>query len=99
MRLKRSSTRTIEIVYCPSKYLKKNGCALFEFHNRANLDGPISSGRNFRGQRNRFVEVFAIHQVIAAELLFRLGKGTIGGQGLSVAYSHVRPRARRPKRA
>src|SRR5258708_16593962 len=97
MRLKRSSTRTIEIVYCPSKYLKKNGCALFEFHNRANLDGPISSGRNFRGQRNRFVPVFSIHQVIAAQLLFPLGTATVGAQRLSVSYPPLHPDPFRPQ--
>src|SRR5947207_2437769 len=63
---------------------------LLEFHNRADLDGTIRSGRNPRGQRNHFVEVFTIHQVIAAELLFRLSKWAIGCQCLSVAYTHSR---------
>src|SRR2546429_5667020 len=64
--------------------------ALLEFHHRANLNGTISSGRNLRGQRNRFVEVFAIHQIKAAELLFRFGKWTIGGQGPPITDTHGR---------
>src|SRR6266571_1935055 len=61
---------------------------LLEFHDRANFNGPISSGGNAGSQGNRFVEVFAIHQVVATELLFRLGKWTIGCQGLAIAYTH-----------
>lgn len=62
--------------------------ALLEFHHRANLNGTISSGRNLRGQGNRFVEVFAIHQVKAAELLFCFGKWTIRGEGSPITDTY-----------
>src|ERR1051326_6311235 len=63
---------------------------LVEFHHRTNFNGAASSCGDAGSQGNCFVEVFAIHQVVATELLFGLGKWTIGGQGFAIADAHGR---------
>src|SRR5271156_1293920 len=53
---------------------------------RPNLDAPVLRTWNFRAYRERLVEVFGFHQIVAAELLTRLGEGTVGDQRLSIAH-------------
>src|SRR5712691_11597576 len=66
---------------------------LVKFHNWADLNRATRSRRNSGSHLDGLVEILAIEQIIAAQLLLGLSERTIGGQGLAIAYTHRRGRA------
>src|SRR6202790_4574842 len=60
---------------------------LLEFHQWPNFNGATCGCGNLRGNLDCFIEVFAVEQVIAAELLFCLGERAIRRQRSAVAHS------------
>src|SRR5690348_16875285 len=70
------------------------GLRLVELHDRANLDRPEFRRWNARGHLNRVVEILGVYQIVAAELLFRLGEWSIRRGDFAVANTQ-RGRSRR----
>src|SRR6266851_10169850 len=64
-------------------------------HEWAHLNGAGAHGGNPCGDGDGFVEIFGLDEVIAAELLARLGEWTVGHQPFAVAYPDTRGCRRR----
>src|SRR4051812_26282434 len=64
-------------------------------HDRPHLDRSVLRARDAGGPADRLVEVPAVEQVVAAELLARLGERPVGGDRLVIADANGRGRARR----
>src|SRR5882762_9617521 len=60
----------------------------YKIAHRAHFDAADSCRRNTRGQLKRLVEIVRIDQVEARQLFLGLGKRSIGGRHLAVAYAH-----------
>ncbi len=54
-------------------------------HKWAHLNGARARGGNSCGDGDGFVEIFSLDQVIAAELLARLGERTVSHEPFAVA--------------
>src|SRR6266545_2893906 len=59
-----------------------------ELHHRADLDRAVARPRDPGRDLDRLVEVLAVDQVVAAELLLGLGEGPVGGERLAAADLH-----------
>src|SRR5258708_2565786 len=64
-------------------------------HKWAHLNGARAHGGNSRGDGDGFVEIFSLDQVIAPELLARLGERTVSHKPFAVAYADACRRRRR----
>src|SRR5918993_329747 len=63
-------------------------------HHRTHLDATPARTGDLGRDLDRFVQVLRIEQVVAAELLARLGERAVGRRDLAVAYAHGRRRRR-----
>src|SRR5439155_23629933 len=70
------------------------GAARLVVQLRADLDRSALRARDLRGPLNRLVEILALEEVEAAELLLGLREGTVGDQALAVAHPDGRRRRR-----
>src|SRR5262245_37872426 len=57
-----------------------------QVHDRSHLDAPEARQRNPRSELDRFVQIPRFDEDESAELLLRLGKGTVGGEQLAVSH-------------
>src|SRR5215469_2438230 len=71
---------------------------LLELHDRTYLNRAIACTGDVACHLDGFIQIFAVYDVIAAQLLLGLGKRPIGGEGFPLAYSHRRRRCRRQQR-
>src|SRR5690349_10881698 len=70
------------------------GCSV-ELHHRAHLDMAGRRPGDLRGEVQSDVEVRAIEDIEAPELLFRLDKGSVRGDPLAIPDAHNRGRCGR----
>jgi len=54
-----------------------------------NLDGPLFRRGQPTGNRNRFIQIVNIDDVIATELFGRLGEWAVGDQAFSIANAQT----------
>src|SRR5439155_10551169 len=66
---------------------------------RSDLDRAPARPGNAPCHRDRLVEVLGLHEVVAAQLLSRLGKRPVRDQPLSFAHAHGGRRRGRPERS
>src|SRR5256714_4574128 len=57
-------------------------------HDRTHFDGAEARARDLRGDGDGLVQIGRLDQVVAAQLLLRLGEGAVGSQALAVAHAH-----------
>src|SRR5687767_9998045 len=62
----------------------------FDFQERPNLDRAVPRGRNSLGDRQRFIQVFRLNDVVTPELLACFGKRPIRHDAFAVAHTHTR---------
>src|SRR4029079_17678605 len=60
------------------------------FLHRPHFDTAKSSSRNLRSHPDGVVQVSHVDQKVSPQLFFRLGKGSVGSRGLSIADSNGR---------
>src|SRR5688572_3420240 len=71
---------------------------LGEVHHRPHLDRAEPRRRNARRDLDRLVQVLGLDEVVAAQLLLRLGERAIGGRRLPVPHPHRHRGLRRVER-
>src|SRR5438876_4719650 len=64
---------------------------------RADFDAAVPCAWNASSDRDCLIKVLHLDEVIAAELLARLGERSVAGHGLAVAHAHRRGGGDRPQ--